>query len=215
MNKFLVYVFATLLGTLGTFGTLHGQLPPMRVGASGGIAITDFVGDASVEFNSISSAFFGVDLLFHNDGAILGGRSGVHFVTKGATFTEDGEDRTIKISYAEIPLLLNIAYDLPNSAIRPALQVGGSVGIKYDCKFAVASQDLDIEIECEENGGGVRPVDAGVSVGATIDLSLAGRYLVTPGVRYIRGLTSTFEDEEGVDVSNSAIQVGATLRLLN
>jgi hypothetical protein len=196
---------------------------PMQIGVAGGIAINDVVGDDTEGTESRTTGYFGGVLVWQPAG-MVGFETGVYYMPKGAEFDEDDVSGKIKLNYVEIPLLLRLALPISQSPIRPVLTVGGAVAFKSSCNVEGESGGVSVEIECDEfftmleDEVGVeaetQSVDYGIVAGLAVDVPAGERMIISPSIRYMRGLRDILEiDGTSVDARNAGFQAGIAVRL--
>ncbi|HSJ64350.1 MAG TPA: porin family protein [Gemmatimonadaceae bacterium] len=202
--------------------TLPAQTP-VQIGVAGGVAINDVVGDDTEGAESRTTGYFGGVLVWQPAG-MVGFETGIYYVPKGAEFNEDGVNGTIKLNYVEVPLLLRLALPISQSPIRPVLTIGGAVAFKSSCDVEGEGGGVSVEIDCDEfftlleDEVGVKAemqsVDYGVVAGLAVDFPAGERMVISPSIRYVRGLRDILEiGGTSVDARNAGFQVGIALRL--
>jgi hypothetical protein len=206
---------------LATGPTLQAQ-SPFQLGIAGGVAISNLDGDDVEGAASRTMGYFG-GVLVWQPAAMLGFETGVYYVPKGAESDFEGEDGTIKLNYVEVPVLLRLAFPLAQSSIRPVLTVGGTVAFKASCDLEADAGGASVNIDCDEFfellgdefgvDTEVQSVDFGLTAGLAADIPVGERVILSPAVKYTRGLRDVLEiDGFSVDAKNSSFQVGLALR---
>lgn len=101
------------------------------------------------------------------------------------------ESETLSLNYVEIPVLFGAAFPLSNSALKPMVFAGPSVGFALSC-----------DAEGEDCGDIYKSVDFGLVFGAGIQYALDNISLFLDG-RYDMGLTNVLDDITEIDVDVS------------
>jgi hypothetical protein len=195
----------------------------VQLGVTGGVSISNFTGDDVDETDSRTSGYFGGVLVWQPAG-MLGFETGVSFVPKGAKASDEGDEFEIKLAQIEVPLLLRLALTPAGRSIRPVLTVGGAVAFKSSCDVEVSSGGLSQELDCDEffkllnDDSGIeaetQSVDFGLVAGFAVDVPVGERAVVSPHVRYTRGLRDVIEfDGESLAAKNTNVQVGVAVRV--
>jgi hypothetical protein len=129
---------------------------------------TAFVGGAFAQFGLGSPWFIQPEVLYSSKG------------------TKEG-DVSLKVDYLEVPVLIGAAFPLSNSALKPMVFAGPSVGFKLSCDEG--------GFDCSD---GVKSVDFGVVFGGGLEYALSSVVLFLDG-RYNLGLTDVVDTEEIVE----------------
>jgi hypothetical protein len=124
----------------------------------------------------------------------------VLYTEKGAIFEQIfpvGTERwEFNLSYLEVPVLVKFMIPTPGR-VKPNLYAGPALAIKLSYKFKAEGGGETVEDDIE----GMKDTDFGIIVGAGVDF---GKLMVD--VRYVLGLTTTFDDAED-DVKNGVISL--------
>ena len=124
----------------------------------------------------------------------------VLYTEKGAIFEQIfpvGTERwEFNLSYLEVPVLVKFMIPTPGG-VKPNLYAGPALAIKLSYKFKAEGGGVTVEDDIE----GMKDTDFGIIVGAGVDI---GKLMVD--VRYVLGLTTTFDDVED-DVKNGVISL--------
>lgn len=201
-----------LLGAALLFSAAEGYAQtPLQFGVIGGVSIANFSGDDVGDADSRSAPFFGGTLVVQPTGS-LGFETGFLYMPKGSSTDFEGGTGTLKIDYVEVPLLLRLGINLAASPIKPVVLLGGYVGFKAACEVEGEGDGVSAEIDCDEFDFDVKSTDFGVTGGLGVDIPIGARAILTPTARYSRGLTDV-PDVDAADAKNSAVQIGAALRI--
>lgn len=197
--------------------SLGAQASPVRFGIEAGAAIATLVGDDAESPKRRTSPFVGLTMVAQRPGSSLGFQTGVQLVSKGASIEEEGVSGSLRLRYVEVPLLLRFAPALAASRLRPAVTIGGTVGLRVGCSVNARSEGIDASFDCDEPVFGAeadfKRFEAGIAVGAELGIPYRQRLLIVPMIRYTRGLTKLAESDTGADdVRNSVILIGVGLR---
>ncbi len=110
----------------------------------------------------------------------------VLYSAKGAEF----EGSTLAIDYLEVPVLFGAAFPMSNSALKPMVFAGPSIGFQLSCD--------DDGFDCSDE---LESIDFGLVFGAGIQYALSSVTLFLDG-RYDLGLTNAAKGEiEAEDIS--------------
>ncbi len=124
----------------------------------------------------------------------------VLYTEKGAKleqiFPVGTERWEFNLSYLEVPVLVKFMIPTPGG-VKPNLYAGPALAIKLSYKFKAEGGGVTVEEDIE----GMKDTDFGIIVGAGVDI---GKLMVD--VRYVLGLTTTFDDAED-DVKNGVISL--------
>jgi opacity protein-like surface antigen len=136
---------------------------------------TGFVGGAFAQFGLGSPLFIQPEVLYSS---------------KGSKASDDfGESFELSLDYLEIPILLGAAFPIENSALKPMIFAGPSVGFLLSCD----SDGLDCKDE-------TKSVDFGLAFGGGIQYALENLSLFLDG-RYNLSLTNADDTEDSLDIS--------------
>jgi hypothetical protein len=133
---------------------------------------TSFVGGAFAQFGIGSPWFIQPEVLYSSKGFEL-------------------ESESLSLNYVEVPILVGAAFPLSNSALKPMVFAGPSIGFKLSC-----------DAEGEDCGDLYKSVDFGLVFGAGIQYALDNISLFLDG-RYDMGLTNVLDDITEIDVDVS------------
>ena len=205
---------ALLIGValLGLAAPLRAQ--NLQAGLAGGVTISSVDGDDTEGAESRTSMFGGGSLVWQSANA-FGFEMGLLYVSKGSDSRSDDIEATLQMDYIEIPLLARMQLAMGTAAFRPYLAVGGSIGLNIACSATLAAAGVSLEEDCEhesfEGSLDIKEIDLGVSGAIGADMALGERFILSPSVRYTRGISEFVED---ADVKNSAFQIGVAARLV-
>jgi hypothetical protein len=202
---------------IGIANTAVAQSSPIQIGIDIGMAIASISGDDSEGSESRNKPFGGASLVVQKPGAKFGFQTGLLLVPKGATTDIEGGRGALEINYLEIPLLFRLSLPLQGSRIVPSILAGGSLGIKSSCNIVGESGSQSAKIGCDdslfEGELDLKTVDVGVSGGVEVAIPMGSRFLLSPTVRYTRGLTDIGDSANNADAKNSVFQIGAMFRI--
>ena len=191
------------------------QLPPFRLGVTGGVAFATLAGDVQGA-NFRDSPYYGAVIVFQSPGFPVGFGSGLIYVSKGAETSVGPFDGTLRLNYLEIPLLARIGLDLPDTNITPTLVLGPSLGLQVSCDVVAETSGVTVAADCEDSGfqgaASFKTIDYGWSIGSEVDLPVGQATILSPTIRYTRGLRSIPENNDD-DVKNSVFQLGIIVRV--
>jgi len=177
------------IGVIGgaTFATLRGvDNLDQRDGAMGGLSV-----------------LFPVVGAFALQAELLG-------VTKGARGTIGSSTNGVKLTYAEVPLLLR--FTPSPGVLSPHVYAGPYVGLRINCTLQGGDTD------CDDVGTiSTRSADVGGIVGGGLDLSL-GSLILTGGARYGFGVSKVIDFDvnnvrESATTGTFALYAGVSIRL--
>jgi len=196
----------------GRFSTPFGIF---QVGAEGGVTISNFVGDDANDAKNRTGGYGGLTFILQPNKSAVGFQTGALYVQKGAKLDDDGVAGSLKIDYLEVPVLLRVGVPL-SAGFAPTLLVGGSLAWRVRCRVEVSGGGINASADCNDSDDfgadlGVKRFDGGLSGGVEFPITMGGRYIFVPSVRYTRGLTK-ISDIDGTDVKNSSIQIGLGIR---
>jgi hypothetical protein len=134
---------------------------------------TGFVGGAFAQFGLGSPLFLQPEVLYSS---------------KGSEASDEIEDFTLSLDYLEVPILVGAAFPIENSAVKPMIFAGPSVGFLLSC-------DSDGS-DCKDEA---KSVDFGLVFGGGIQFALENLNLILDG-RYNLGLTN-IDDTGEADIS--------------
>lgn len=196
----------------GRFSTPFGIF---QVGAEGGAAISTFVGNDALNAKNNTGGYGGLSFILQPNKSAVGFQTGAMYVQKGAKVSEEGIRGAIKIDYVEVPVLLRVGVPL-SAGFSPTVLVGGSLAWRVRCRVEATVGNIEASSSCNDANGfgaglGVKRFDGGLSGGVEFPLTMGGRYIFVPSVRYTRGLTK-LSDANGSDIKNSSVQIGLGFR---
>jgi hypothetical protein len=196
-------------------GRAEAQLPPLRLGVLGGVAFATLTGDAD-DADYRTSPTFGAVIVLGGPGHSWGFESGAVYAPKGAETSIGIFDGTLQINYIEVPLLARYSLDLAGTDITPAVTFGGALAFQISCDITAETGGLTVAADCEDEGfAGVasfKTIDFGWSIGGEVEIPVGQGTIVSPIIRYTRGLID-IPEESNLDVKNSVIQIGFIVRV--
>jgi hypothetical protein len=183
MMKTLRFCFALLL-VASMFSPPEASAQTI-IGAKAGINIANvtFSGDGVSASADSRTAFVGGAFAQFGIGSPWFIQPEVLYSSKGSK----SDDVALKVDYLEVPVLLGAAFPLSNSALKPMVFAGPSVGFKLSCDEA--------GFDCSDE---VKSVDFALVFGGGIQYALSSVVLFLDG-RYNLGLTNVAEVEEIVE----------------
>lgn len=190
-------------------GICNGQL---QVGPSVGVSRSTIVGGELAEFDSRTAPHFGFVAVWHPQASQFGILTGLSYAAKGAPGSEAGRQFDLKLSYAELPMMLRWSPIKQVSAILPIVEGGGVVGFNTGCGFEIEEGNFDCNEEDFNGGLAIRSVDVGISAGVSVDIKLGRTGVLAPSVRYTRGLQTIWAERDG-ELKNSTIKAVVAYRI--
>ncbi|MEO5800900.1 MAG: porin family protein [Gemmatimonadales bacterium] len=185
------------LAAQGHFGVVAGVVSSNLTVSSSG---------ASLSFKSRTGFAAGVSMV-HAISKDLEFAPELLYVQKGSKFTDGSETASLKVSYAELPLLFRAKFG--TAATRPFVMAGPAIGVKASCKVSGSSGSTSVSSDCDDLDVNVKSTDVGLMFGGGV---AAKRFSVS--VRYDLGLTNVAKDPDpGTKVKNKALlaMVGISL----
>lgn len=134
----------------------------------------------------------------------------VLYSQKGTDLTFDATDLgSIRLSYIEVPVLLGVNLGMPESAVRPALYIGGAVSFKSKCTATFSSGSIEITEDCSDDPDldEFKSTDFGGIGGARLDFR-AGKSTVRVGAQYEYGFSNLNDSNEKAKNRVISIYVG-------
>lgn len=143
--------------------------------------------------------------------------TGVHYVQKGAAFSEPGVNFEVEfeLDYLQIPALLR--YNFSAQGVRPFLEGGGAFSFRMSCDFSASGGGFSVSAPCDEfedpdtgepTGDPVTSTDFSAIVGGGLDF---GRALV--GLRYDHGLSNLNNLDDSDTIKNRSFMIYTSIRL--
>lgn len=128
-------------------------------------------------------------------------RSGLRYVTKGFSNTVNGNTFNDKLSYLEIPALLEVRF--PVNMVKPYLTAGPTLGIRLS-----ASEDATngVQVQNSDVSNVYTSIDFGLYFGGGMDIHVASKTDLFIGVGYSLGL-SNIANIQNVTGKNNGIQL--------
>ena len=205
---------AFLIGValLGMAAPLQAQ--NLQAGLAGGVTISSLDGNDTEDAESRTSVFGGGSLVWQSANA-FGFEMGLLYVSKGWEANSGGVEAALKVDYIEIPLLARVQLAIGGPSFRPYLAVGPSIGLNIGCSASFSTSGVSVEADCDdesfEGSLDIKEIDLGISGAIGADMAMGERFILSPSVRYTRGISEMAEDS---DVKNSAFQIGLAARLV-
>jgi hypothetical protein len=210
--KLLMLVGAALVVSAQT---AQAQFANLQIGPTGGIALSTLVGDGAEDEEARTGAYFGGSLVVQPRGSMFGFETGLLHVPKGASLRDTDGSGALRLSYLEVPLLLRVGFSLQQAALRPFVLVGGSLAFNTGCTLEERDEGRTVSFDCADPLFGdflnPRTLDLGVSGGLGIDIPTGAVGVLSPHVRFTRGLTNVFGPLEE-ELKNSVVQAGVSFR---
>jgi len=135
-------------------------------------------------------------------------RTEILFSMKGDAESASGYTALTRIGYLEIAPLAAL-HLLPESAVRPSLFVGPSLGAKLSASSKLEGDGTDASVGVKDQ---LRALDAGFVVGGLVDLRIRERSYGVE-VRWSRGLTNATSESANGDAQNSVLSVLGSIGL--
>ena len=170
----------------------------MMFGVKGGLNMANLYGD-DVEDSKMKMAFGGGVWMNYGFNEALSLQPELMFMMKGAE--EDVDDGgKIKLTYLDINLLLKYAIPMEGNFV-PFFNVGPQFAMLMSANYEDSEEDVDIKDY-------MKSMDIGAVFGIGFDYMLEAGGCITVDARYVLGLTSVDDPEEGdaSDTKNSGIQ---------
>lgn len=143
-------------------------------------------------------------------GSAVAIRPEILFSMKGASSTLTNGRLGVRLSYLEVPLLLNVSPSV-GTVWRPRLYAGPSVAFRTGCSLDIATAGTGASVPCSGNAQdidyGARSVDVNGVLGAEVGRAFGGRG-VGVGARYTHGFSTT---SRFASVRNRALSVYASV----
>jgi len=123
------------------------------------------------------------------------------YAQKGGKAEESGTSVKVKVSYAEIPVLLKVRMPVKSGGlVSPHVYVGPAIGFKIDCTLKGSDGTTTISGSCDDNDTKLKSTDFSVVFGAGLDV---GRAVID--VRYDLGLSKISDETTNNDVKNRTL----------
>lgn len=187
------------------------------IGAKGGINIADIAATengATVEppFESRTGLLLGVSVGVNVTPWLalqLEGR----YSQEGIQQEEAGVNILLRLSYVDVPLIAKFIIPTTDGPVSPYLYAGGIVGFEVACglRAEAPALDLEMDLDCVEEGLDREKTDYGLVFGAGTDVRL-GPGAFTLDLEYALGLRN-LSTEAGVEAHSRVFSVAAGYRL--
>jgi hypothetical protein len=119
------------------------------------------------------------------------------YTMKGAGFSDNGTNGTVKMNYVEIPVLFRGSFPTSTNA-RPFLYGGPDIAFRVGCSLEAQGQGISGDVSCDEfesEGLTFKTVDYGIVIGAGVSFDLTGK-IFTISARYDHSLGKLVEDSD-------------------
>ena len=195
MKRLFALCFSLLLFTITSTAQIYGGL---RVGLNISDVVVNDPVDNSPNFDTklgfVGGAYFNYQ--FHNLFAV---QPEVYYTIKGAKLKDDYNDLTLKLSYVEIPVLLQFIIPLKDLPVKPIVFAGPSVGINLTSK----AEYNDIG-QTNDNKDKTKSTEISLVLGGGVSLPI-GKNEIGADVRYILGLTNIDKTNSTSTIKNNII----------
>lgn len=174
----------------------------MHAGLKAGLNISDVVvndlEDAPPNFDTKLGMVGGVyfNYQFHKLFAV---QPEVYYTMKGAKLKDDYNDMTLKLSYVEIPVVLQFIVPLKDSPVKPIVFVGPSVGFNLTAK--TEHNDNGNIIDNKDN---TKSTEISLVFGGGVSLPI-GKNEIGVDVRYNLGLSNISKAGSQGTIKNTSI----------
>jgi len=197
MKKFYGLFFILFLFSI----TTNAQV---RFGLKSGLNISDIVEDDSGEeatnfdtkLGFVGGVYFNYQ--FNNMFAV---QPEIYYSMKGAKLKDQYNDLNLKLTYVEIPILLQFIVPLKGTPVKPLLFVGPAMGLNLTSKSEQTYNGQTTEVDNKDN---TKSTDLGLVFGGGISLPL-GKNQLGIDVRYSLGLSNIGKDTGSATIKNNII----------
>ena len=178
----------------------------LQIGPAAGLNASTLGGPGAVG-GSLASVYLGVALITPLKGAAYLEPQVLLYGTGGRTPAVDSTfgsgERTIRLAYIEVPVLVGI--NLGAGRVHPRLFLGPTVGIGVDCSQSVTVGAINVQASsCDSIGLSPRSFDLGVTAGGGLTF-LTSRGTFSVDARYTAGLTAI---GRGTSQKNRTLSLG-------
>jgi hypothetical protein len=185
----------------------------LAVGVTGGLSLASITGDdADDEGLDMRTGFDVGGFLELPLADIVWLVPGIHYVQKGATFERLGDDFTIELDYAEVPLLLRVGVSQRNP-LGINLLLGPTFAFQVKCELV--DEDTDDSQTCEQQAASdldlSKSFDLGLAVGGGLSFAVSPNASLLANVLWDIGVTSIDDSPAENDVKNEAILLNVGL----
>jgi outer membrane protein W len=173
-------------------------------GPTGGFGhswITNSSGDG--QFNPAWNV--GVSLVYSSR-SNFGLGADVKYSAEGNKVTENGVTSTINTNYVRVPLKLIYFFGSPNSAVRPKISAGPTLGFLTGANSAVSDQGVKVKTDITDN---IKSFDFGVNAAAGLNFRVAPRTWLNTDIALYQGLTDITKSNNSTQHNgNIGVDVG-------
>jgi len=197
MKKFFGLFFILFLFSI----TTNAQI---QVGLKAGLNISDIVeddpGEEATNFDTKLGFVGGVyfNYQFNNMFAV---QPEIYYSMKGAKLKDQYNDLNLKLTYVEIPILLQFIVPLKGTPVKPLLFVGPAMGLNLTAKNERTNNGQATEEDFKDL---IKSTDLGLVFGGGISLPL-GKNQLGIDVRYSLGLSNIGKDTGSATIKNNII----------
>lgn len=175
------------------------------LGIKGGVAIANASSD-QFEFTGLSGRRHpsgGVFLLLTGTERIAV-QSELLYAPKSLSVRAEGGTGRASTDYMEFPILLKFFLRDASRRVRPSLLAGGFIALETRCSVSGDAVGIGPDTECEDLLAGRGRTDAGLVLGAGVDIGVEGRLFLTLDGRYSAGLVNLRWEAAGDRVNSRA-----------
>jgi len=187
-----------LLATVA--GISQAQLKP-DFGVTGALNLATLAGSDVSGANNLTTFMVGLSAVFPVTN-LFAIQPEALYSRNGSSASDALGSGKITIGYFDFPVLAK--FSIPTtSAMKPALFVGPSLGLKFTCNIEGTSGGLTESESCDNAGLPVKTLEFGAVGGAGLDYGNVGMF-----ARYEFGLTSIDDSSPPADTKNRVITIG-------
>jgi hypothetical protein len=125
----------------------------------------------------------------------------IYYSMKGAKLKDQYNDLNLKLTYVEIPILLQFIVPLKGTPVKPLLFVGPAMGLNLTAKNERTNNGQATEEDFKDL---IKSTDLGLVFGGGISLPL-GKNQLGIDVRYSLGLSNIGKDTGSATIKNNII----------
>jgi hypothetical protein len=176
----------------------------MHAGLKAGLNISDVIeddpGEEATNFDTklgfVAGAYFNYQ--FNNMFAV---QPEIYYSMKGAKLKDQYNDLNLKLTYFEIPILLQFIVPLKGTPVKPLLFVGPAMGLNLTAKNERTNNGQTTEEDYKDN---VESTEFSLAFGGGISFPL-GNNEIGLDVRYLLGLSNIGKNTGSATIKNTAI----------
>ena len=177
----------------------------MAIGLKGGANLSD-VSSSQFEFGRAGQrrAFSGGVFLTLSGPKQIAFQPEFLYSQKGISILGQGGSAVAEVDYVSIPLLIRYSLSEEAGKIRPSVFGGGFLAFEAKCFVSGDISTLDEDEGCQAVLERRGKMDAGLVIGAAVDIGLADRFFLTFDGRYDWGLLNLHWEGQGDRVQSRA-----------